>query len=302
MVCLKAWHGVLHVWESITGAFHNCAHRGTQQFVQLATEDSKSARWTRFIFALGNIAFGGMLFYQGHLYRQNLDATFWMGILPHLTLLECLFAQAAAFTITVRIRIIQYYRSERQKASKHRGDAGRECCEPAPNFLRVMLMKVALLAIGALVLGFLVIDRGNRQVKELTTQCGVEGTSKEINEVQSSLVKFQRDCRATPQQSKFLVHQCPGFMEAFPGDQPFVDYLARLEVSDHCSGFCTKPADRMFTTQPPRSAGQRELAQPCVQLVKRRVKLSSFMVGGVSICTGVLVFLGSWLLFDYAHL
>lgn len=288
--------------EGMSSWTHRCAHSGTQFFVKMLTEDSPTARCVRSWYVLVNIAVGGLVLMEGHVFRQNLHAAFWLGLLPQVSLLVTMAALGFAFTISVRIRLVQYFRSARQKAAKHQGGTLREYCEPAPNVLRATLLFVAFLAIAAIVLGLAVIGRGREQVKDLTTQCGFQGVSRSINEVQNTLTEFQKKCHDTSTQEKLLVHQCPGFIEAFPEPQPFVDYLARLEVLEPCIGFCTKPTKRFFTKQPSRGAGPRAPTQPCVTLVSQRVHMASLVVGLMGISLGAVLLIGACLLFDYAHL
>eukprot|EP00927_Polykrikos_kofoidii_P035762 TRINITY_DN30297_c0_g1_i1.p1 TRINITY_DN30297_c0_g1~~TRINITY_DN30297_c0_g1_i1.p1 ORF type:complete len:312 (+),score=37.05 TRINITY_DN30297_c0_g1_i1:152-1087(+) len=277
--------------SSVVFFFRSVAHALTQSFVAMITEDSRAGRCMRFWFAVANIAIGGLVFGQCRLFSQNLNATFWLGLLPQTSLLVTMTALASSFTTIVRIRIVQHFRNKRQKEAAQSGQSVRECCEPTPNVLRAMLLFLSLMAIATVVFAILVLGRGNKQFVELSMKCGVAGESKQIQDAQNALVRFQQECHGVPGQSKYLVHQCPGYNDKFAPPQPYVHYLARLEVTEHCSGFCTKPAQRFFTKAPPRgTAPLEEAVAACVTLAAPKVRMASWMIGVVGIAVGVTLF------------
>lgn len=233
-----------------------------------------------------------------------MHTAFWLGLLPLYALFVTMIALGVSFSIMVRIRAVQYFRHH-SFLSKKRGQIKdtRACCEPTPRVLRLLLLLVAATAVAAVVLGGMVLKSGREVIGGLQDgHCGKSGVSQDLDRVQTKLVDFQAKCHSNAESKKSLVHNCPGFREAFPDPDAKVDYLAQLEASEDCTGFCSKPPTRLFTAKPPAPTKGSAPDPACVQIVQHEVALASVLMGALPIVLGSLLCVKSCLLFDFDHL
>jgi len=282
-------------------------HEFTAFYMTQLSEESASGRCFRAWLVLIMLGLGFLLLMGGHVYRQSMHTAFWLGLLPLYALFVTMIALGVSFSIMVRIRAVQYFRHHSAAGkSKMRNQIKdtRACCEPTPRVLRLLLLLVAATAVAAVVLGGMVLKSGREVIGGLQDgHCGKSGVSQDLDRVQTKLVDFQEKCHANAESKKSLVHNCPGFREAFPDPDTKVDYLAQLEASEDCTGFCSKPPTPLFTAKLPAPSIHGAAPNPaCVQIVQHEVALASVLMGALPIVLGSLLCVKSCLLFDFDHL
>jgi len=208
-----------------------------------------------------------------------------------VSLLVTMIAVGSAFLMNVRIRLVQYYRYHQDKS---RGT--QRICEPSPGKMRFLVFIVGAVAIGAVVLGYKVIER-YKEVRDQIQQphCGKSGKSHVLEHNHRELAAFQKLCRANQEFAKRPVSECPNFVQKFPPPAPYVTYLAIMELKDTCTGFCSK-ATPLFTSDPVAAA------TPCSSIVLGQLRRMTHLVAGAGIICGTILAIEAFLFATYDEL
>jgi len=290
----------MNVADMATRWAKGAAYGVTSLAMTLLTEETVQARCARAWFVISVLSVGAVLLAGENVCWRDVHMTFWLGTLPQVALLVAMLALASAFLFAVRIRLVTHFRSVGRDTSGIRGRLGRHgMCEFSLCNVVVTVLMLGLLGLAAIAVGRLTITRGASVMDSLVSDClRKDSASAAINSVHGELRAFHAECLKTTQR-RTPVHRCPGFKRTFHDPSPYVDYLALMEFSWHCSGFCTK-SRALFVYQ--ANVTRARAPQPCAHFVAHQVRRGSLLVGVPAVAIGAIVLIGALLLSCYDHL
>jgi len=279
---------------NVGSCFRRQAHNVTSTFVTLLTEEKNLGRCMRAWFVLFNLGCATAILISGHMYRQNLHTLFWLGLRPQVCLLTCMCGLGFFFLITVRIRTLMFFRFVNKAKTSN-----RSCCEPSPRAIRAIVVLLGGFAIAGIIMGSAILKDGLMMANAVLNNCSVEGsTSKAIEDEHKKIREFAQKCHQKADHKNSVVYLCPDYRETFPTSNPFPDYLARMELSGECTGFCDPYGSPLFSEELPKGAQ----ATACSQVVAQQLGFASTFVGVLSISLGAVIVGFAFLLHDYEHL
>lgn len=234
---------------------------------------------------------------------HDIHARFWLGDLPAYALWASALALAPLLLLLGYGAYLTLYRSLQRRARGASSMGGRHM---EKQFDYVMTARqvsfvcawVLLLSLTAVVLGAGVLYTGSIMSEVLSSRCGEEGISEQLDNAHSDLVEFRRECYASPEGDGKPVNLCPGFREAFPPLSPFPTYLKVLEENLECAGFCKQIEIPLFAPDTAKEATQ----EACGARLARVLWKVSFLSGVPSLVVGCLGGLAAWALFRHDEL
>lgn len=232
--------------------------------------------------------------------NEDLHLRYWLGDLPSLAL-ACILASLCS--LALKLAYAHYITEQRRNEALHKelycrwqsiapmADIG---CRLSPGSLRGGLMAVALLAVVGAFLGWRAGESARQLAAVLATpgpgtpappaglpdnrshaasnsmgqiadwgRCGAGGISQRLENAHLELSKFHGACLGRAGGRGRLVTECDGFARHFPAPATDARYLAALEESMGCSGFCHFVQRPLFVKSRRGNRGDTGLRRPC---------------------------------------
>lgn len=249
------------------------------------------------------LAVGGGILSRAHDVAADPHVRFWLGDLPLFSLFASLIAVALTFMLLVRIRLVKFLRSRERddsKRAKQLKEGARREFEPSPSTLRVLVLLICKVALGTAGVGIASIYQGLSVAHVLDHHCGEEGNSQQLEQTHGELAAVLGRCAAFDGQPGSL-KLCPEFVSHFPGPQPLVDYLTRLETDIGCTGFC-KSDPPLFRPKLSAAFARHPVRDRCAAVLGRDLRRTSCLVGVAGLVLGGMFLIGGTALFFYDHL
>lgn len=200
---------------------------------------------------------------------QDLHLRYWLGDVASIVLASLLGALSLLAIALSHAQCVMNHRRQEAVQKSQRRRQYREvevCCHFSRSTLLCTFAAAALLSLVSPALALVMAKSTSAIASHLAPsangererdRCGSSGISRELERTHQELAAFHKTCVDTSAQSARLVHECPGFNERFPQPAPIEHYLASLEESMDCSGFCHASGQPLFV-RPEHVQQQRE--------------------------------------------